>query len=267
MIPFKIILKIGLSKKFFNNRVTKSLKPSYLNVNRKFQIKFWSVLCILLTLFVLQSDLHSFGVERLSLSHFQTNSEFPLEELQKNFDLSANDFQIMLENLMNGDQTLFKQIFLSQVGESIRFLQIKFQSNYEDAYDVVLDTLLAYRQRLVDGKITYGNLRFLFLQMASQEYLRSKKKSVYSSESDLISGLPEMNDEDVEAYPEDQVQILEKAMALISESCRELLKMNYFFGMKLNDIAAKLEKSPKSVRKQKERCKESLVTQFNSMME
>ncbi|MBK8392846.1 MAG: sigma-70 family RNA polymerase sigma factor [Saprospiraceae bacterium] len=71
------------------------------------------------------------------------------------------------------------------------------------------------------------------------------------------------DDEDDQPYNEQQLEALERAFKNLNELCSELLLLNYYQGLKLSAIAEKLERSPDAVRKQKERCKQSLIELFN----
>lgn len=184
-----------------------------------------------------------------------------LHQSIKNFDLSEDDFESLLKDLKGGNNQLFKSIFLSHSEDCMKFLKIKFNASHDDAYDAMIDTLIMFRQRLVDGKAAYGNLRFLFLQMASQHYVRVMKE-----QGRLVSTEPSVDIDyeiETERYEDDQIETLNKAWNRLNESCRDLLKMNFYDGMKLNEIASKTNRSYQAIRKQKERCKDSLVKLYN----
>lgn len=176
----------------------------------------------------------------------------------KNFHLSENQFTEMVFRLQSGDNALFKQVFIAHSADCINYLQVTYKAEYDEAYDAMLDTMINYRQRLVDGKVSYGNLRFLFLQMASQHYIRqqtAKSKVVYADQFD------EAEEEEV-SISEDQLSMLGQAWKDLGEVCRDLLKMNFYDGLKLNEIAKKMDKSDVAVRKQKERCLEQLKNTY-----
>lgn len=181
----------------------------------------------------------------------------------KNFNLSEEEFYHLLNDLKSGETTLFKQIFLSHAQDCISYLQMKYRASYNDAYDAMLDTMIVYRKRLLEDKISYGNLRFLFLQMASQHYHRMMKSEKQHEEIEHIEDSL-MSDENTSQYDELQLKNLEKALENMEGDCKEILILNYYKNLKLNDIAEKLGKNYDALRKQKERCVNMLVKIFNS---
>ena len=96
--------------------------------------------------------------------------------MDKNFGLSSGEFDQMVADLKKNDTSFFKQVFLKHFENCLNFLRKKYRANYDDAYDATMDTLLEFRRLLVEEKLRYGNLRYLFTRMASQIYIRSRKK-------------------------------------------------------------------------------------------
>ena len=91
-----------------------------------------------------------------------------------------------------------------------------FKAEYDEAYDAMLDTMINFRQRLVDGKVVYGNLRFLFLQMASQHYVRMQTSKAKVVSTDQF----EEPEEELISISEDQLKTLETAWNKLGDACR-----------------------------------------------
>ncbi len=182
----------------------------------------------------------------------------PLDHPNKNFGLSSHEFEELLKQLQKGNTSLFEQIFITHFDECVRYLQRKYNAQYDDAYDVSMDTLLIFRQRLVQGKVKYGNLRFLFTQMAGQQYVRNSKRNTSKSTQDLVSA----------DHPLDsgEIEILHRAWKLLDEPCQRLLKMNFYGQMPLAEIAEMMDKKPATIRKQKSRCIEKLMISFKALV-
>ncbi len=175
----------------------------------------------------------------------------------KNFGLSEASFEKLVADLKRNDTYFFEQVFLKQFGETLKYLRREYRSSHEDAYDATMDTLIEFRTRFIDGKLQYGNLRFLFTKMASQMLLRNKQKGATDLEGIII-----LNEEDTEVTDTDEVDRLKKAWQTLGESCKQLLTCHYYGKMKLAEIAKEQQKTPATIRKQKERCIKQLKDQF-----
>jgi len=165
--------------------------------------------------------------------------------MSKNFGLKELEFEEMVLKLKNGDELVFEKIFLNHFQSCIAYLMQNHRIDRELAYDITMDTLLDFRTKLIQGKISYGNLRFLFTKMATQKHLKYVAKS---KKSQNITSLFESED------LEEDLVILEKAMSKLGENCRDILKLNYYDKMTLNNIATLKNISHAALRKQKQRC-------------
>lgn len=177
----------------------------------------------------------------------------------KNFGLTEASFEKLVADLRKNDTYFFEQVFLKQFEETMSYLRREYKSDYEDAYDATMDTLIEFRSRFVDGKLRYGNLRFLFTKMASQILLRNQKKNVASD----IDGVAFLTEEiDTPSIDPEELNLLSKAWKTLGDSCKQLLTRHFYGKMKLSEIAEETQKSPASIRKQKERCIKHLKDQF-----
>lgn len=176
---------------------------------------------------------------------------------KKNFGLTEEDFGAMMKQVKIGDDQFFEQVFLNHFESCMSFLKRQYSCSHEDAYDATMDTLLVFSKRLKEGKVSYGNLRFLFTRMAGQIYLKMKKRE--QKEQDIVSVSLEYEPDVVD---EEKFKILEKAWNALCESCSGILKAFYYEKESLNDIAVRMEKTAVALRKQKQRCVEKLRTHF-----
>jgi len=198
----------------------------------------------------------------LAYSYIQDDTKISMTILDapnKNFGLDAKEFDRLVEALKRGNTDLFKSIFKNHFKDCVSYIQRKYAANYDDAYDASMATILDFRKRLVDDKIAYGNLRFLFTKMASQHFIKAVKGTETASLDNVELPEPEedgINDEDIKQ--------LSVAWNRLDDACKELLQMNYYGGMKLAEIALQLNKSATAIRKQKERCKSKLINLFHN---
>ncbi|MBW1299062.1 RNA polymerase sigma factor [Aquimarina litoralis] len=177
----------------------------------------------------------------------------------KNFGLNEVSFKKIVVDLKKNDTYFFEQVFLKQFGETVKYLRREYKATQDDAYDATMDTLIEFRTRFVEGKLQYGNLRFLFTKMASQMLLRNQRKNKTSID-DVLSLTQE---EDTDFLESEDLSQLNIAWQLLGDSCKQLLTWHFYGKMKLSEIAEEIQKSPATIRKQKERCIQKLKDQFN----
>ena len=174
----------------------------------------------------------------------------------QNFGLDEKEFTTMLQQMQQGEETLFEQVFLAQFDDCVKYLMYRYKINYALAYDVSMDALLKFRKRLLAGKITYGNMRFLFTRMASQ-FLADDRKTY----TILLDEEREESDEE-EGIDDDVLDALDKAWNDLGEGCRKILDHIYYKKITLKRIANDMKKSEVALRKQKQRCLEKLRSYF-----
>jgi len=181
---------------------------------------------------------------------------------EKNFGLTKEEFRTLVSEMKCGDESLFEKIFLSQFETSIKHLMNKYRTSREEAYDICMDTLISFRKLLLTDKISYGNLKYLHNTIAGQTFLKHRKKQdklVYREH------LPEHSEEQ-EVRSEEELKLLDKAWNSLGDDCKYILKNFYYNEIKLYEIAEKLSKTPSAIRKQKERCVNTLRLNFRHFL-
>lgn len=178
--------------------------------------------------------------------------------MHNNFGLTETGFNKLVDALKaDSDTRLYEEIFLHHFEACLLFLKKKYRIAHHDAYDATMETLLEFGKRLRDGRIKYGNLRFLFTQMAGQIYLRKIRKDPPTEE------LYKIEIQEEPEYIEDRTLIvLDKAWNELGVRCKELLKRHYYKGINLQLVAEEYEQSAAATRKQKQRCVEKLRKLF-----
>lgn len=176
----------------------------------------------------------------------------------KNFGLTEDEFDMLVSELKEGKEKLFEKIFLSQFENSLNHVMIKYKASREISYDACMDSLIYLRKLLIEGKLHYGNLRALYNQMSAQRYLKYINKQ---KKTQLVDQLPEVMIEEQEDR-EDALRLLNGAWDKLGEECKKILKNYYYDNQKLYDIADTIGKTPAAIRKQKERCINTLRLNF-----
>lgn len=172
---------------------------------------------------------------------------------RKNFGLTEASFGQMVVDLKVNDTRFFQKVFLEQFKETLNYIKREYGASQEDAYDATMDALLEFRKRFVDGKLKYGNLRFLFTKMSTQMYLQHKKNRQPVIED--FESLEESSNEQVETQAPESFKM---AWQSLGANCKQLLTQYYYGAMRMTEIAKHFSKSPATIRKQKERCVQKL---------
>lgn len=178
----------------------------------------------------------------------------------QNFGLSPAAFNKMTEALKKGNEALFEQVFLAHFEDCIQYLMNRHRISRGLAYDASMDALLKFRRRLLEDKIAYGNMRFLFTRMAGQ-FLSDSKKDQTLSLAEMHIEQPEEDTLDDEV-----LDLLDKAWNQLGEECRRLLNDFYYQKIALKILAAQLNKSETAIRKRKQRCLEKLRSYFKDFV-
>lgn len=184
----------------------------------------------------------------------------PQTPFTKNFGLSVQAFEDLLQGLSAGDESLFEKVFLSQFEPAMAFLKLKYNASQTDAYDTVMWSLLRFRQLLLEGRITYGNMEAYFLRIVVTKYLQDKNQYKETPSDSLPEDIPLDTDDDLD---EESVTLLAQAWNKLGELCRKLLKGFYYDRKDLKTLTVMLEDSSEAnTRQRKVRCIKELRKLF-----
>ena len=179
------------------------------------------------------------------------------KKLEQNFGLTQTEFDNMATALRAGDKSMFEVVFFAHFAACRSFVARTYGASAEDAYDATMDTLMDFYHKLIEGKIQYGNLRYLFTKMAGQCYLKSRH---HRSETQKIPGHALLSSDD--SLDHDADRILDKAWEKLCEECRHILKSFYYDRKNLYVLATEMGKDHTAMRKQKQRCVDKLRAHF-----
>ena len=182
----------------------------------------------------------------------------------KNFGLSKEEFTVLLDELKSGNEKLFEEIFLNNFQSTCLYIKNKCNIEYDKAYDITMNTLLEYRIRLLDDKVKYGNLKYLFRQMAYHNFVKTVREK--KKEDKALKLKDEIDDNLVKSERKMQ-EILDEAYDLLGLSCRNLLDKFYHLGVSYDELANDEGVSYQAIRKRKERCLGKLKVLIKSQFE
>lgn len=180
----------------------------------------------------------------------------------KNFGLTEHKFEVLLESLKKGDETMFEAVFLSHYEKCMNYIILSHQASRENAYDATMWTLIQFRKRLIEGKINYGNMNFYFTKMAVNKYFSIVKKGrifKFSNDKDF-SDIPDTEEDNEHEH---LFVLMEKAWEEMCVDCKEILRKFYYDKMQLKEISKLInDSSEANTRKKKERCIKKLRSFF-----
>lgn len=180
----------------------------------------------------------------------------------QNFGLKAAEFAQLRTDLLRGDETLFERVFVKHFDDCRAYLMRNCAAQADDAYDITVETIIAFRKRLIENKVEYGNLRFYFTKMAKDSYLKTVEKSKRMPVGELDMNEADRAEEKDGGFDEDQLKSLDSAWAKMGEECKNLLKSHIYDGLQLKIIAQSLNEAETNIRKRKERCMDRLKSYF-----
>ena len=181
-----------------------------------------------------------------------------------NFGLTKHEFDQFVAKVKNGDESLFIQVFNVHFKSSVRYIQNKFSISEELAYDTCMDTLIEFRTKLKQGKINYGNIRFLFTKMAVHRYLDDmKKKNKVSEAIDIFMG----DKSDLAISEKEFLAMLNNAVNTLEDAQKHMIKEIYYSGKDTEQIIEENEITYSTFRKRKQRSLEKLKSVFLDLIQ
>jgi len=177
----------------------------------------------------------------------------------RNFGLTQEQFEAMVEKLRQGDESLFETIFLRHFGACMDILKRKYKAPHEEAYDCVMWALLRTRQALLAEKADYGNLESYVLRIAANQFLKTRSRNREIPMDDLPESPPDAEP----LFDGEMLQVLERSWLKMGEKCRILLQGFYYDKNELKQLTVLLgDSSEANTRKRKERCLNELRKLF-----
>lgn len=193
--------------------------------------------------------------------------EIPIQEdlaNNKNFGLSPTQYQLLLDKLATGDETLFEQVFVTQFRRCTRRLMLKYSASEQDADDAVMDALLHFRKLLLAGKVAFGNLEAYFILMVQTNYLKKKTRS----REYYVASMPfERAEQEEETYSEEEYHQFARAWSALCDKCQGLLEQFYYNELAYAQIATQNDKNVSAIKQEKYRCIEKLRKLFFAQSE
>lgn len=178
---------------------------------------------------------------------------------QDNFGLTKVEFDQFVDKVKGGDESLFIKVFNVHFKSSVRYIQNKFSISEEAAYDTCMDTLLEFRSKLKTGKISYGNVRYLFTKMAVHRFLDDiKKKNKVNDAIQVFMGVSTK----IALSDSEFLSMLNYAVDQLEDSQKHMIKEIFYSGKGTEQIIEENDITYATFRKRKQRSLEKLKSTF-----
>ena len=151
----------------------------------------------------------------------------------------------------------FKNIDVDVGPYCISNIMRKFGCPREDAEDILIDSIINFRDKILAGKVTYlSSIRnYIYTTCVNmkkeRDYYAKRQKE---KEGEVILYLYSDNEE-TKSYQEELLQISMQAFRQLSDSCQQILRYFYIYKLSMEQIADELEYSSANTAKvTKARC-------------
>jgi len=182
-----------------------------------------------------------------------------LPNTKDNFGLTNSEFRNYVARLRKGDESLFTKVFKDHFHDSVAHLTYKFKISKHEAYDSCMDTMLEFRAKVLEGKIKYGNLRFLFTRMALNNHINAYRSSQKVNEAIYVfASQNNFEPIDKEAF----FKVLDESISLQSDKNQKFLNTAFFSSTDLATYAENQGLNYSTLRKQKQRTLAKLKATF-----
>lgn len=185
----------------------------------------------------------------------------PQSEFRNNFGLSEDRYTFLAQSLKVGDESLLRHIAQNHFQACIKYLINNCKISEDQAYDICLDTMLVFRDKVLNDRISYGNLSYLYTRMAKNALIdKIKKDKKFESAVDLFLYHEKLNHE----KPETKIyKVLEASISELDTDSTKLINDIYFSEKDVNKVADENNISYATLRKRKQR----LLEKVRRMME
>jgi len=162
----------------------------------------------------------------------------------------------MTEELRNGSdeyfELLFRRLFVYTYREMIETMKI----SEPDAKEAAIEALYEFRKKLINGKVKYGNVNYLFMVMARRKFIQgyNKRKKIGFLEDNPYEVEDIIDEIEVKKWSEEDFLAMEEAFKSLDDKCKDLLHKIYYKKVDTGKIAKKLGINRVAVRKRKQRC-------------
>ena len=173
--------------------------------------------------------------------------------------MNQTEFEELVQQLQKGNNSGLSFIFEDHADFCIQNLMRKMQCTKELAEDVLMDAVINFRDKAIEGKITYmTNVRnYIYTVCVNmvRVYYKNQQRVRDKHEEVQMYLLDDDNNESLHEYEQGMINMATQALKLLDGKCQKLLTYFYVNDMRLNEIAEKMGFANANVAKtSKSRC-------------
>ena len=156
--------------------------------------------------------------------------------------MKREEFEELQAQLKRGDNSYLKIIFEECSVYCINNVQRKFKCPLEDAEDVLIDAILNFRDKILQGKITHITSIRNYIYTTCVNMKREKDYYSYKQkekEQEVMLFLYDENDT-LQEYKEELLDLSLDSFQKLGKSCQQILRYFYIYKYSMSEIAAKM---------------------------
>lgn len=171
--------------------------------------------------------------------------------------MNQQEFEVIKEQLKSGDNDYLKVIFEEHGAYCISNVQRKFNCSLEDAEDLLIDSIINFRNKMLEGKISHlSSIRnYIYstcvnMKREKDYYSNKRKEKEYEVKLFLYA-----ENEEVYEVREELLQVSINSFQQLAEPCQRILRYFYIYRLSMAEIASKMNFSgANSAKVKKARC-------------
>lgn len=183
------------------------------------------------------------------------------------------NLQTLTDELRSGNNQCLEIIFKSHGKACVDLYKSKGGCSTEDAEDVLIESVMAFRENLIEGKAAYLTNVRSYLFSIGMNICRARRRQRNREEErkpDVLQYFYDYLDngsQDEGECRDEMIAVSEKAMESLGEKCREILTLFYLESKSMKQIAEKMGFSGSAVAKTtKSRCFKKLMQAVENIL-
>ena len=175
--------------------------------------------------------------------------------------------ETLLSRLRSGDEELLKIIYTQYREDFLKWIFSRHAINQEHAIELFQESIVILFENAVRGNINNSNLNIksYLISIAKhklREEVRAKKKSKMANGPIYQLWIAPAD------VPEEELKVIEQCLSELGDSCRQILRMFYYYGMDISSIAKRLNyKNNDTCKSMKSKCLRKLRERVNVQLQ